>query len=78
MFSCRNFGFKLDNKKDLDYVYLIINCSNNFFNFEIETNISTQLKLEREELRKKLNRNLKMQASINSSVIFLIGKISMV
>lgn len=33
MFSCRNFEFRLDNKKDLDYVYLIINYSNNFFNF---------------------------------------------
>lgn len=41
MFSCRNFEFRLDNKKDLDYVYLIINCNNNFFNFEIGTNIHT-------------------------------------
>lgn len=72
MFSWRNFGYlKIKNISNSDYVYLIINYNNNLFNFEIGVNIHII-----ETCYKKLNRNLKIQVSISSSIIFLIGEVS--
>lgn len=71
MFSWRNFGYlKIKNISNSDYVYLIINYNNNLFNFEIGINIRII-----ETCYKKLNRNLKIQVSISSSIIFLIGEV---
>lgn len=71
MFSWRNFGYlKIKNISNSDYVYLIINYNNNLFNFEIGVNIHII-----EICHKKLNRNLKIQVSISSSIIFLIGEV---